>query len=76
MRAYTLSEIDRMRDALIKLRPAPRYTAQYPDSEVAREDMRMIEMWGKNIEDTLRTHMSGGVEPAELEAKLAEAVVR
>lgn len=63
MRPYTVLEIDRMRKALRKRHPF--------DECLMGQTLGMYETrrhrWTMEIEDKLRTYMTAGVEPSELE---------
>lgn len=69
-RAYTLAEIDRMRKALRKkLHPPP---MQFSDGQIFPSDFFEKQRAAHYaiehvVEDQLRTCMTGGVDPAELE---------
>lgn len=67
-RSYTVQDIDRMRIAVQKLVPRDFGIFCEPVSE---RDQARIAHWNAQVEDRLRTYMTAGVFPEELEKQPA-----
>lgn len=62
-RKYSVEEIDRIRDAVIKRNEEP-HPNPYGDQDVTA--------WAKRVEERVRTYMLNGTDPEELEALVAK----
>lgn len=80
MRSYTVFEIDQMRCALKWINPAPAFwEPMYGRSEdfdrARQQSANAVHQWTQRIEDQLRTYMSAGTTPLELDALAEDAIV-